>query len=39
MVLTTTRITMTRYVVLVARDIVAANIGLLNLTWMQVGGV
>lgn len=39
MVLTTTRIAMARCVVLGARDVGAADIGLLNLAWVQVGGV
>lgn len=39
MVLTTTRIAMTRYVVLAARNIGTVDIGLLDLAWVQVGGV
>ena len=39
MVLTTTRITMTRYVVLAALYVGAIDIGLLDLAWVQVGGV
>ena len=39
MVLTTTRITMTRYVVLAALNVGTVDIRLLDLAWVQVGGV